>query len=434
MRANNVSRSGLTADFGDAGITAESSPTASNRNSVAFSNASTMNLDNVMAQALATGRLKKLASPSIISAASSSNSTEIESDETSENGTPEFARATSMSSSRPRTLSTLAPTKVESPEPPRNFRHSTGTPTSNLSQSVVSAALQPQADISTPIQSKEHPQDSTSQPEAQKLTKKQLALLQLQSAMGAASLASMESVGTCEACKKSIISIAELHKHQDKTWHQKHFVCANCQSSLVGKIYTTYHEKLYCSAHNPTTPTCSACDLPIYEAALQAMDRKFHPECFTCTSCEANLSSSYVPFEGMPFCRQCYLKRAGLVCGSCGEIIEKEFIEVFGRKYHVNCKKCDQCGTLLAGKHFFSLNGQIMCSAHKEEFMNCFTCRQPISGQVLVALSKQHQYHPEHFNCFVCKKNLLNVSYHEKNDQPVCQNCSLQTTMNVLQR
>jgi hypothetical protein len=38
--------------------------------------------------------------------------------------------------------------------------------------------------------------------------------------------------------------------------------------------------------------------------------------------CGMLLVSNYVPFDNMPYCKQDYLKRSGLICGVCGEYIE----------------------------------------------------------------------------------------------------------------
>jgi Zn-finger protein len=55
---------------------------------------------------------------------------------------------------------------------------------------------------------------------------------------------------------------------------------------------------------------------------------------------------------------------------------------------------CDYCGCSLAGKHYFSTNGQIMCSEHGNEVINCHECHQKIEGSILIALKKQKQFHP----------------------------------------
>jgi paxillin len=98
-------------------------------------------------------------------------------------------------------------------------------------------------------------------------------------------------------------------------------------------------------------------------------------------------------------------------------------MEVLGRKYHTGCRKCDFCHSSLAGRHYFALNGGVFCADHKSVFMNCRACEKPISGSILVALKNQRQYHPEHFNCKQCKKNLSTVSFFEKDDEPYCNQC-----------
>ena len=275
---------------------------------------------------------------------------------------------------------------------------------------------------------------SATTPAAQaKMTRQQLAMQQLQAAMSAVNAAGSGAIGVCESCKQPINSMGELMRGFDKCWHTSHFACSVCSTQLGNSDPPSYvNDKLFCGKHIPgpkSFGTCAACDDDITTAFIDALDRRWHKECFACTACGIELSNSFVPFEGMPYCKEDYLKRAGLICGVCGEYIDTEYIEVFGRKYHTHCRKCDHCNASLAGRHYFSLNGNIMCTEHRDQFMNCHGCKQPIQGPVLVAMKKQHQFHPEHFTCTSCRRGLSAAPFFEKDDTPFCQNCWFQANI-----
>jgi hypothetical protein len=118
------------------------------------------------------------------------------------------------------------------------------------------------------------------------------------------------------------------------------------------------------------------------------------------------------------------LKRMGFTCGTCGETIESNYIDVLGRKYHVDCKLCEQCQKPLAGRHYIIVNGCAVCLEHRQEFMKCAECRETIDGEYVVAAKKN--YHPEHFNCNRCGRNLAGrrfFSLPENNNNACCQQC-----------
>jgi transcription elongation factor Elf1 len=151
------------------------------------------------------------------------------------------------------------------------------------------------------------------------------ALNQLQQALQVANEAT--SGFKCAQCNGVIASVGDLVRGFDKTWHKEHYACKSCSKSLVGDEKAVLRkDDLYCAEHAATIPqtfgTCAACDDDISTAYVDAMDRRWHQECFVCTACGTDLKNNYVPYEGMPYCRPDYLKRAGLNCGVCGENIE----------------------------------------------------------------------------------------------------------------
>ncbi|KAG8146186.1 hypothetical protein E2320_012560 [Naja naja] len=50
-------------------------------------------------------------------------------------------------------------------------------------------------------------------------------------------------------------------------------------------------------------------------------------------------------------------------------------------------------------------------------------CQKPITGRCITAMAKK--FHPEHFVCAFCLKQLNKGTFKEQNDKPYCQNCFL---------
>lgn len=53
----------------------------------------------------------------------------------------------------------------------------------------------------------------------------------------------------------------------------------------------------------------------------------------------------------------------------------------------------------------------------------CHSCNKPIEGKVISALG--HDWHPEHFLCNICKRQMdTSTPIREKDGNPVCIKCS----------
>jgi hypothetical protein len=162
---------------------------------------------------------------------------------------------------------------------------------------------------------------------------KQAALALLQQAMQSASQAGIDSIGKCSGCAQGISAGAEVINYENKMYHKDHFTCSVCEGSLLFEDKPAYiNSALFCKSHNPLLKKkeCAGCEQEITDVLVEAMGKTWHKECFSCTSCGIVLTTNFLVFDGMPYCKQDYLKRAGLICGVCGEYIEtgKIFIRV----------------------------------------------------------------------------------------------------------
>ena len=76
--------------------------------------------------------------------------------------------------------------------------------------------------------------------------------------------------------------------------------------------------------------TCAACKKPILAKVLDALGRQWHPEHFTCASCDTELSNvTYYESNGRPYCEKDYHELYAPRCAYCnGPILEVSYYRV----------------------------------------------------------------------------------------------------------
>lgn len=82
-----------------------------------------------------------------------------------------------------------------------------------------------------------------------------------------------------------------------------------------------------------------------------------------------------------------------------------------------------ECFTPFVNGSFFEHDGQPYCEVHYHERRGslCSGCQKPITGRCITAMAKK--FHPEHFVCAFCLKQLNKGTFKEQNDKPYCQSC-----------
>ena len=91
-----------------------------------------------------------------------------------------------------------------------------------------------------------------------------------------------------------------------------------------------------------------------------------------------------------------------------------------------NCLKyCtfQDCHQPFAGGSFFDYEGLPYCETHYhlKRGSLCAGCQAPITGRCITAMFKK--FHPEHFVCAFCLKQLNKGTFKEQNDKPYCHPC-----------
>ncbi|TKS70892.1 Paxillin [Collichthys lucidus] len=196
--------------------------------------------------------------------------------------------------------------------------------------------------------------------------------------------------GVCGACKKPIVG--QVVTAMGRTWHPEHFVCTHCQEEIGSRNFFEREGQPYCEKdyHNLFSPRCHYC---------------FHEK------------------DGKAFCRKDYFDMFAPKCGGCARAILENYISALNSLWHPECFVCRECFTPFINGSFFDHDGQPYCEAHYHERRGslCSGCQKPITGRCITAMGKK--FHPEHFVCAFCLKQLNKGTFKEQNDKPYCQGC-----------
>ncbi|XP_059264553.1 paxillin isoform X5 [Mustela nigripes] len=232
--------------------------------------------------------------------------------------------------------------------------------------------------------------------------------------------------GVCGACKKPIAG--QVVTAMGKTWHPEHFVCTHCQEEIGSRNFFERDGQPYCEKdyHNLFSPRCYYCNGPILDKVVTALDRTWHPEHFFCAQCGAFFGpEGFHEKDGKAYCRKDYFDMFAPKCGGCARAILENYISALNTLWHPECFVCRECFTPFVNGSFFEHDGQPYCEVHYHERRGslCSGCQKPITGRCITAMAKK--FHPEHFVCAFCLKQLNKGTFKEQNDKPYCQNCFL---------
>ncbi|XP_069029777.1 LIM and senescent cell antigen-like-containing domain protein 1 isoform X4 [Embiotoca jacksoni] len=170
------------------------------------------------------------------------------------------------------------------------------------------------------------------------------------------------------------------------------------------------------------TSRCSS----LLAATSVAMNNSWHPDCFCCNICQAVLADvGFVKNAGRHLCRPCHNreKARGLgkyICQKCHAIIEEQPLIFKNDPYHPDHFNCNNCGKELTAEAR-ELKGELFCLPCHDKMgvPICGACRRPIEGRVVNAMGKQ--WHVEHFVCAKCEKPFLGHRHYERKGLAYCE-------------
>uniref|UniRef100_A0A1I7RU56 Homeobox domain-containing protein n=1 Tax=Bursaphelenchus xylophilus TaxID=6326 RepID=A0A1I7RU56_BURXY len=173
----------------------------------------------------------------------------------------------------------------------------------------------------------------------------------------------------CAECKRTIAG--SFVKAAGKTYCPEHFNCANgaCNRRLIECGFVEENGKKYCEKCFETliAPDCAKCGLAITAECLNALQKHWHPQCFTCTHCRQSFGNAAFYVENnQPYCERDWNQLFTAKCTSCTFPIEAgdKWVEALGGQFHTNCFNCTVCHISLEGQTFYAREGRPFCKSH----------------------------------------------------------------------
>ncbi|XP_066997875.1 leupaxin isoform X2 [Anabrus simplex] len=230
--------------------------------------------------------------------------------------------------------------------------------------------------------------------------------------------------GCCNACDKPIVG--QVITALGKTWHPEHFTCNHCNQELGTRNFFERDGHPYCEPdyHNLFSPRCAYCNGPILDKCVTALEKTWHTEHFFCAQCGKQFGEEgFHERDGKPYCRDDYFDMFAPKCGGCNRPIMENYISALNSQWHADCFVCRDCRQPFHGGSFFDHEGLPYCETHYHAKRGslCAGCHKPITGRCITAMFRK--FHPEHFVCAFCLKQLNKGTFKEQNDKPYCHAC-----------
>ncbi|KAK5616238.1 hypothetical protein CRENBAI_015146 [Crenichthys baileyi] len=230
--------------------------------------------------------------------------------------------------------------------------------------------------------------------------------------------------GHCAACNKCIVG--KMITALGEVWHPEHFVCVACKMELSTSGFFEREGQPYCDKdyHQLFSPRCAYCKGAIMQNILTALDQTWHPEHFFCTHCGDLFGpEGFLEKDGKPYCCKDFYHLFAPKCSGCGESVKENYLTAANGTWHPECFVCADCLKPFTDGCFMELDGRPLCSLHfhSRQGTLCGGCGEPITGRCVSALDRR--FHPEHFVCAFCLRQLNHGMFKEQKEKPYCTVC-----------
>ncbi|XP_034035697.1 leupaxin isoform X1 [Thalassophryne amazonica] len=230
--------------------------------------------------------------------------------------------------------------------------------------------------------------------------------------------------GHCASCNKCIVG--KMITALGEVWHSEHFVCAVCKTELATARFFEREGQPYCDKdyHQLFSPRCAYCKGPILQNILTALDQNWHPEHFFCACCGCLFGpEGFHEKDGKPYCRKDFYHLFAPKCSGCGESVMEKYLTAANGTWHPECFVCADCLKPFTDGCFMELDGRPLCSLHfhSRQGTLCAGCGEPITSRCISALNRK--FHPEHFVCAFCLRQLSQGIFTEQKGKPYCSAC-----------
>ncbi|XP_008291470.1 leupaxin isoform X1 [Stegastes partitus] len=230
--------------------------------------------------------------------------------------------------------------------------------------------------------------------------------------------------GHCASCNKCIVG--KMITALGQVWHPEHFVCVACKAELSTTGFFERDGRPYCDKdyHQLFSPRCAYCKGPIMQNIVTALDQNWHPEHFFCTHCGGLFGpEGFLEKDGKLYCCKDFYHLFAPKCSGCGESVRENYLTAANGTWHPECFVCADCLKPFTDGRFMELAGRPLCSLHfhSRQGTLCGSCGEPITGRCISALERK--FHPEHFVCAFCLRQLSQGIFKEQEGKPYCSAC-----------
>ncbi|KAI9098080.1 hypothetical protein DFS34DRAFT_97332 [Phlyctochytrium arcticum] len=161
---------------------------------------------------------------------------------------------------------------------------------------------------------------------------------------------------------------------------------------------------------------CRQCSLPIDGQFVRAIGGHFHLDCFRCQDCQQVVAEKFFPHagpDGSPqvFCEKDYFRRLDLLCAKCGGALRGAHINALNKKYHLEHFTCSVCPTVFRQHDsYYEQDGNVYCQLHYSQLFaaKCGGCKTAVLRSFVetTKAERTEKWHPE---CYMIYK-LWNVT------------------------
>lgn len=132
---------------------------------------------------------------------------------------------------------------------------------------------------------------------------------------------------------------------------------------------------------------CAGCQLKIdkKEPTVEALKKKYHKACFSCTNCNKTIGGDFHPVDDKPFCNDCFLQTKAPRCDTCKEPISGTIMSTNeGQNYHKGCfdqlslGTCTDCNSKIG---FTDAVIEALGNKYHERCFRCSSCQGPVPAQ-----------------------------------------------------
>lgn len=241
---------------------------------------------------------------------------------------------------------------------------------------------------------------------------------------GMGTMSGSSTQGVCAKCGKPITG--QITTALGKSFHPEHFTCNTCQKVLGTSTFYDVGGMPQCEQcfKNLSCPRCGYCDQPIVDRYVTALGKKWHPEHFVCAQClQPFPNGAFFERDSKPYCESCFYSMYAYRCAGCNEVIKGECITAFGQRWHPEHFNCQYCHEPFKDGAFFEYQGKPYCELHYHQMNGslCSGCGKAVGSRSLTALGRK--WHPEHFVCAFCMNPLAGTSFKEGKGKPYCTTC-----------